>query len=207
MLDRMRVLLLRPVVAVVALAMVLVGCTHDEKESAPPSPSNARSASTASSTKLTKPNAPLKVTIAALKGGVERKRRDGLRHAVAKPIAGWMQAAFLAGKYPHTSFPHAFAGWTGQAGKLALRDRGVTTNAPLGKDLVGLVADQRTATLYVFASGGITGGATAKVRMLMTGEKANGNLTRFAISGKLYLTRKEHTWRIFGYDLDRTVVR
>ncbi|MEP6667284.1 MAG: hypothetical protein ABJA81_12625 [Nocardioidaceae bacterium] len=207
MLDRMRVFLIRPAVAVVALAMVLAACTHDDHKSAPPSPSDSSSPSTAASTKLTKPNAPLKVTIGAMKGGVDKKRRDGLRRAAAKPIASWMQAAFLAGKYPHSSFPHAFASWTGQAAKLALHDSGVTTNAPLGKDLVGLVADQRSATLYIFATRGVTGGATAKVRMMLTGEKSNGTLTKFMISGNIYLTRKLHAWRIFGYDLDRTVVR
>jgi hypothetical protein len=165
------------------------------------------SASTGPSTKLTKPNAPLEVSIGAMKGGVQKSRRDGIRHAAAKPIERWMQAAFLAGTYPHSSFPHAFAGWTAQAARLAMRDKGLTTNASLGRELVGISADHRIARLYVFAVRGVTGGATANVRMRLTGEKSNGNLTTFVISGSLDLTRKGHTWRIFGYDLDRTVVR
>ncbi len=205
MLDRMHALLFRPIVAAVALSTLLVACTNDDGSSS--SPASSVSTSTGPSTKLTKPNAPLEVSIGAMKGGVEKQRRDGIRKAAAKPIESWMQAAFLAGKYPHSSFPGAYAGWTAQAAQFAMRDKGVTTNAALGKDLIGLVADQRTARLYVFADRGVTGGTTANVRMMLTGEKSNGNLTKFVISGKLYLTRKENTWRIFGYDLDRAVVR
>ncbi len=83
----------------------------------------------------------------------------------------------------------------------------MTTNAAVSHKVVRVVAHRRTARLFVFSVRGRTGGASAKIAMNMTAELKSGHRTRYAVAGQLYLTRKASHWRIFGYDLHRTVVR
>ena len=69
-----------------------------------------------------------------------------------------------------------------------------------------VVADEQRADLYVFASNGVAGGATARVRLRLTEEKPTGDSSRSGCHGSVYLTRTPSGWKIFGYDLHRTVV-
>ncbi len=193
------------------LAMLLASCTHDD---AAPTPSTGSSTSDAATTAgaptLEKSNARFKVGIAQMRGGVKKSKRAWITRKIAKPIKGWMDAAYLEGSFPRsgrTSYHKStFAGWTDQAARLALRDRGVTTNAAISDKVVRVVADERSARLFVFAMGGLTGGATARVHLKMTVEQKSGVRRTFVVAGQLQLTRKADRWRIFGYDLRRTAV-
>lgn len=118
-----------------------------------------------------------------------------------------MQAGFLDGPYPRTDFGAAFDPWTSQAAALGRRHRNVTTNAVLGRRLVEVWAERQRARLFIFASNGKTGGATGEVYLRLTGRLRHGALTTYTVSGELYLTRHDNTWRIFGYNLHRTVER
>jgi hypothetical protein len=187
------------------LCWFCVGCTSsDETPSSEGTGPTTNSTATAPTITLTRENAPLTVTIAQSGDGVRRSQRAGLRTAIGAPVASWFDGAFLGVDYPTAGFPHAFDSWTAAAAGQAADDAASTTNVTLGPDLIAVVADRQAATLYVFAHAGVAGGATAKVRLVLTGEKQDGSLVRCTVSGNVYLTRDGRRWRIFGYDLQRS---
>lgn len=161
--------------------------------------------STAPAPKLDRRDARLTVSIRQLKGGVPPSERARLRRVIGRPIESWIDAGFLAGRYPRTNFGAAFDSWTPGAAALGRQHRAVTTNAALGARLVDVAAIRQDARLFIFASNGRTGGATAKVYLRLTGQRRSGDHTTYTVSGDLYLTRQENIWRIFGYDLHRAV--
>jgi hypothetical protein len=181
------------------LLAATASCTGDDSSSDSTGPTT----STGATITLTQPSKPLKVEIAQLHGGVKKKDFAKVKRAVAKPIAGWIGGGFLDPQYPASDFGSAFDSWTPDAGQLGMRDRDITTNAELGPKLIALVADRQTAKLYVFATHGVTGGATAKVKLRFTGEMEDQSLVHFVVAGDLYLTRKDSHWQIFGYRLGR----
>jgi hypothetical protein len=188
---------------IAATVSTLSACTGDDE---PADSTTTSTTSTGATITLTRPSAPLVVQIAQLRGGVKAKDRARIKHAIAKPIAAWVGAGFLDPSYPQSSFSDAFGSWTEGAAKLGRRDRDITTNAALGPNLVATVADKQAAKLYVFASDGRTGGATAQVVLRFTGERSDASLVHFVVRGDLYLTRKDSTWHIFGYRLSREMV-
>lgn len=210
--PRQRVTLL---LAAAVTAASVAGCTgnHEQVGASSPPPSSPTTTtsrtpdvpSTARPTKLTKSDAELHVTIRQLRGGVPGTERARLRRVIAQPITDWVQAGFLDGPYPRNAFGAAFHSWTAQAAALGRGHRNVTTNAALGPRLVDVAADRQWARLFIFASHGKTGGANAKVYLRLTGQRRGGGLTTYTISGDLYLIRHAGVWRIFGYDLHRTV--
>jgi hypothetical protein len=186
-----------------ATAMITTSCTGGDDSA---SELTGPTTSTGATITLTQPSKPLKVDISQLRGGVKKKDFGRIRREIAKPIAAWIGGGFLDPQYPASDFGDAFTSWTSGAGLLAQRDRDTTTNAVLGPKLIAIVADRQTATLYVFANHGRTGGATAQVKLRFTGEMADQSLVHFAVQGDLYLTRKDTLWRIFGYRLSRQEV-
>ena len=196
----------------VALAAVMmaacVGCTHNSDDTNSSPDQSAPTTATAPSITLTRPNAKFVATIEELGGGVPNSKRQAVRVAISKPIQSWFTQAYLAPTYPATAYPHAFDSWTKGAAAQASRNAGtlaITTNAAVGDQLVAVVADAQRAKLYVFATKGTTGGATAKVRLALTGQQADGSLVSYAVWGELYLTRDSGKWSIFGYHLQRAV--
>jgi hypothetical protein len=194
---------------VVVLTTSLTACTHDDDTSPEPTSSTSPSdTTTANAPQFEKSNAHLDVAIKQMGGGVRKSHRKAIKHAIAKPIKAWMYAAYLEGDFPRGHYNgKSFPGWTSDAAHLAKKDKDITTNAAVSSKVVGVVADKRTAALYVFAVGGLTGGATARIHLKMTAAKENGDRISFVVAGELYLTRKADHWHIFGYDLHRTVMR
>lgn len=206
---------------------LLASCTNDgdqqagEPTSPPASPSGASAATAPTATlqrqdppstrptrqnpppSLTRQDAPLVVTIEELRGDVPRSRWAPIRRAITRPISAWLRGGYVAGPYPRVDFTKAFASWTGQAAAKGRRHRAFTTNAALGRDLVAVAADKQRVRLFVFGTGGRTGGATARVLLRLTGAAPDGSLRRLTVQGELYLTRKGDRWRIFGYELRR----
>jgi hypothetical protein len=187
----------------VALCGLCVGCTSDDASSPDVSGTTQGSTATAPTITLNREDAPFTATLAKPGIGVKRSAFPDLKAAVGAPVAAWFDGAFLGVDYPTADFPHAFDSWTADAGRQATADADSTTNATLGPDLVALVADRQQARLFVFAHNGVTGGATAEVRLVLTGEKQDGSLVRYNVSGTVYLTRDGSQWSIFGYDLQR----
>ncbi len=199
-----------PGLCAVALLLAVVACTKDSSEPSidPPTPSasSAAPASTQGQTTLTRQDAKLQLRIEQLRGGIKPKQRPALKRSMGKPVASWIEGAY-GGSYPRSSYAKAFRGWTKDAAKLARRDRDTTTNAAHGHDLTAMVFDRRVVRFYVFASKGLTGGATAKVTVRFTGEHKDGSAKTTRIVGNLYLTRDGGHWHVFGYDLARKEVR
>ncbi|MEJ7744950.1 MAG: hypothetical protein WKF73_21895 [Nocardioidaceae bacterium] len=152
---------------------------------------------------MSRADAKLEVSIEQLRGGVDRAQRPQLRRALSRPIASWIDGAFPNGGYPTNDFAAAFAAWTPAAAALAREHRDVTTNAALGGDLTGVILDKRSVRLFIFATDGVVGGATARVTLGIAGVRPDGSETRFSVAGELYLTREASQWQIFGYDLQR----
>lgn len=207
MLRAMRTPRLRALFAgMLAVAVLAAGCTSDSDDSGDSGDDTATvPTSTGPTITLTRPSAPLRVEIAQLRGGVEASRRAALRAAITKPIASWLDGAFVDVEYPQTNFSGAFDSWTLRASLLGVRDRDTTTNAVLGPSLLALVADSQRARLFVFAEHGLTGGATARVALRFTGQRDDLSLVHAEVKGELYLTRRGGHWKIFGYDLTRVV--
>jgi len=167
-----------------------------------PTPSTAP-VSTAGPIELSKADAELEVSIEQLRGGVDRTERARLRAAISEPIARWINGAFPSGGDPTNDFASAFAGWTPRAAALARDHRDVTTNAALGANLSRVIIDKRRVRLFVFATDGVVGGATARVTLRVAGVQPAGSETRISVEGELYLTRDGLRWQIFGYSLQR----
>lgn len=194
--------------AVLLLCGLLVSCTDAGDPSAGPGTGDASAAvstATAPAITLTRPDAPFALSIGQLSGAMPTSRRNRLRRAIGAPVSTWFEHAFLHVDYPAAEFPGAFDSWTRGSIDAAAHDRDVTTNASLGPDLLAVVADTQRATLFVFADHGVAGGATAKVKLAMTGQKKDGALVDYSVQGDLYLTRDKGRWSIFGYDLHRSV--
>jgi hypothetical protein len=182
------------------LAASLGACTSDDKDSDASEPT-----STEPATSLTRPDAKFTVVVRRMEH-VKPADRGRVKAAIAAPIQDWFNGAFVEGEYPRNTYDAGLKAWTRDAAVMAARDRDTTTNAALGSDVVAVVADQQSANLYVFANKGVSGGATARVRLRLTEEKPTGELVRIAVTGSVYLTRDKSQWKIFGYDLERKVV-
>lgn len=126
-----------------------------------------------------------------------------MRAAISRPIAQWIDGAFPTDGYPTDRFPAAFASWTPGAAALARRDESVTTNAALGAGVSDVILDKQRARLFIFATEGVVGGATAGVVVQFSGVRPDGSENRFSVEGELYLTRDGSRWQIFGYSLQR----
>ena len=194
-------------IAAVVMLLATVACTGEPDAEQEPTPvERTTPPSTADAQRLSQPHGPLRVRLERA-AGVDRSRRPLLQRSLCRPVDTWMRGGFLAGPYPRRKFAEAFAAWTPRATRLGRGDRDITTNAALGDDLVDVVADRRSARLFVFAPRGRPAGATARVRLRLTGELRDGRVVALVVAGELYLTREGRQWRVFGYDLSREVVR
>jgi hypothetical protein len=187
--------------AVLLLLVSLAACTSDDTQA---SPGGDAATSTGPEISLTRPNAPLDVTVAQLSGGIKGSQRTAIVQAASEPLATWISGAYLDGPYPTADFTAGFDSWTPGAAKLGKRDADTTTNAVIGDQVVAVVADKQQARLFVFGVNGTTGGATAKVLIKLTAQRDDGSLAHLQVRGDVYLTRDGDTWEIFGYDLART---
>ena len=64
---------------------------------------------------------------------------------------------------------------------------------------------KRTVSVTAFAPKGSAVGATADVALVLQGVAESGRRSRLSVTGELHLTRVDGNWRIFGYDLQRSV--
>jgi hypothetical protein len=200
MLDRVSDMRRRLVAPILALAVLLGGCSDDsDDEGVPPDPPSRAGAPTIRAQPV-----GLDVKIARLSGHLPKAATRDLSHRLGRVVATWFEGGFLAGDYPREQFA-GYASFTPDAARLARRDAAVTSNARLGSRWTQVVATRQRVRLFVFAPGHRPSGATADVQLVMVGAGSRGAASELAVTGQLYLTKTKAGWRIFGFDLRRAV--
>lgn len=183
-----------------ALALSIGACSGDEEtDSTPAQPADRAGAPT-----LRQRPVPLDVSIARLAGRLPKSEARDLERRLGRVVATWINGGFLAGDYPRKRFT-GYARFTPDAARLARRGSGVTSNARLGRTWVQAVPTRQRVRLHVFAPGHRPSGATARVELVLVGAGAAGVVSELAVTGDLYLTKTTAGWRIFGFDLNRSV--
>ena len=142
---------------------------------------------------------PTKTGIHRVYGRLPVARRKAVRRQVGRVVDRWWDAAYLGGAYPRSSFPSAFPGFTAGAEKRARADKALLTNLSHGPRIDSVTPRHRRVTLDILATGRRARSVTAHfvLRFETAGEKTGTTVVR----GRLFLIRKSHGWRIFGYDV------
>ncbi|WP_193604657.1 hypothetical protein [Nocardioides dongkuii] len=184
--------------AALVLALVASACSgddgdDDEEPGAPASP----------------PAAAAGVETTATIGRVSGSRLPGprkkqVRDQVTKILDPWIDAAYVGGTWPRSDFDDAFRGFTPGARRDARADLDLMSNADIGERVDSVTATRRRLRLDVLAVAGRAVGVTARVHLAFrtTGEVER----RESVRGRLFLTRGEDGWRVFGYDLSAGTV-
>ena len=187
----------RRVAALVLSSVLLVtatACTEDPRPAAQEERRGPRAA----------PSAPVKVKVTRVSGRLSVKERRALADRVRPTLQGYVDAAFLAGDYPRSSFDGSFRTFTSGAAAAARRDQDLLTNKRLGPTTRSVRAARRTAYLSVLAPHGKVAGVTAAVDLSFVVERGDKTAQRVRLAGRLLLTRqKSGRWAVFGYHLNR----
>lgn len=138
--------------------------------------------------------------VANVFGRLPKARRKAVRRKVESVVDAWWEAAYLGGDYPRRSFDKPFPGFTKGAEARARRDKALMTSRDISEDIDSVVAQQRRVQLDVLAVGRRPRSVTARFKLrfdAMSGETSK----RVVVRGRLFLTQRKGTWRIFGYDV------
>jgi hypothetical protein len=197
----------RRVVAGVSCAALLAGiagCTG-ETDSPEESPSPLPGASTGAAPTLDAKPVPTQVRVTRVSGRLKKSARASLERNVGRTIGAYFDAAHLEGSYPRADFGDAFGSFSRGAAERARRDRGLLTNAALGRSTQAVAAKEKKAWLSVLAPNRVAAGVTARIRLVYLVDRGDARDQRVTISGRLMLTRKKSGgWQIFGYDVARS---
>ncbi|PVG83327.1 hypothetical protein DDE18_08510 [Nocardioides gansuensis] len=195
--------LLAPLLSVlVAVALVLSGCTGDGAGERPRKAAPARHGSPAVTS-----DAPdelrTRSDVGRVVGKLPGPRRRAVRRQVTRVVDQWWEAAFLDGDYPRAGFPAAFPGFTKGAERQARRDKELMSNAALGPRVDSVRATRRRVLVDLLAVRHTVRAATARFLLAFrtTGKRAG----RVEVRGRLFFTRTPRGWRVFGYDVSKGV--
>lgn len=149
----------------------------------------------------------MQVQVTRVSGTLRKARQGVVKRRVGRAISSYFDAAYLGGEYPRSDFDKAFSTFSDGAARRARGDRGLLTNANIGKSLAGVTAKRKDARLSVLAPKNVAAGVTARIRLVFLADSEEAQDTRVTISGRLLLTRmKSGRWHIFGYDVARSAV-
>lgn len=181
-----------------ALGLGAGACSGDDPgEPAVESPS-------ATSTAPAERTVPTKVSFGEVTGPMDRRTRQQLARKVQAVVDGWTEAAYLGGDYPRHAFGDAWPGFTRGAQELARHDRALMSNQDIGDRIDDVHARRKVLVLDVLAVKGRPVGVTARVRL---GFRTTGDLERTVrVTGRLFLTRADGQWKVFGYDVTKGAV-
>lgn len=188
------------VMAMTVAAVLLAGCEGSDDGA----PDSAQTTAVTDAATLTVHAVPLSARLVRVAGHLPDRERSSVVERLTRGVRSWLDGGFVEGDYPRSDFSAAFSGFTPGAARQARRQQRITTNAALGRDLVQVVPTRQAVGFSVFAPQGRAAGATAAVRLVLLGIRADRSEVEVAVSGKLYLTR-EKGWRVFGFDLQRDV--
>ena len=192
--------------AAAALACCLVaGCTAEGGEEEP----SSGGTSTPSATATPEPEAAPEVETAARNGNVTGKLGKGDRKDVVDRVASivdeWLEAAYVGGDYPRDAASYDETSWPGftqGAARTAANDKDLMSNADIADRIDGLTVKKREITVDVLAVGRTARAATARVRLAFRTEGVDGGVERkVTVTGRVFLTKKDGKWKVFGYDV------
>lgn len=176
-----------------ALALGVGACSGDEDE---PSDESSPAASGAPSA----PPLTTTATIGAVAGSkLPGARREALKDQVRTVVDAWVDGAYVGGSWPRTDVGTAFSGFSAGARKDAQTDLRVMSNADIGDQLTGVTAKRRDLSLDVLAVKQRAVAVTA--RLVLTYETTGEVTGARTVRARLFLTRGEQGWEVFGYDV------
>jgi|GEM_PF-1757000 len=183
------------------VSVALVGCSGDEVDAGGgPAPTGEPTPTPTPTPEPIVTNA----TINRVDGDLAASGRDRLRDRVLVAVDAWIDGAY-GGSYPRDDFSEAFASFTSAAGKRAIGDQDLMSNASIGEQLDAVLPVRRRLRIDVL---GVEGRAVAVTAQVVLGLELSGEITRRdRIAGSLYLTYEKSGrapgWRVFGYDVSR----
>lgn len=143
------------------------------------------------------------VTLGNLGKGVDDAQRERIKDSVRTALDPYFDGAFL-GDFPRTDYAAAFAGFSERAAADAQqRDLGLLTNQAISDQIETASATRRKVRLEVFSHDGHPRGGTAQFVLDFDTTGALAESRR--VVGRLFLTRADGTWQVFGYDVAEAV--
>lgn len=140
------------------------------------------------------PGVSTEVAFGKVTGRLPKAHRAPLRRQVTTTFDAWVDAAYVAGKGSG-----AFAVFTKDAAGLAKRDP-LMSNSALADRVDSVTATSRKLWIDVLADHGRAVGVTGRFVVVI---ELDGQVQRTdRIAGRLLL-RRDHGWRIFGYNVKR----
>jgi len=174
------------------------GCSDDD--SSPPD--GKKPAETPSSTPSAERPITTKATVGRVIGKLGEQQKVKLKADVSAVMDEFFDNAYL-GDFPRTSFDEAYQAFTRDARDDAERDVDLLSNAAIS-DRIDLATDtSRRVKLDVLAVQGRATGVTARFTLDF---ETTGQLERAErVKGYLLLAREGGGWKVFGYDVTRSV--
>ena len=159
--------------------------------------------SSTSSAQAAPPEVKIRVRVATWPASCRGSAASVVARDVGKVVDRWFEAAYLGGEYPRSRFRDSWPGFTAGARDLARHDRKLTSNAVLGD------ADRRRAGHRQGSSRSTCSARTEagrRDRALPMVFRTTGDAERrVAVFGRLLLTKVKGRWRVFGFDVKKSV--
>jgi hypothetical protein len=204
--------LVASLVAGLLLAGTMTACTGDNDDA--PAGAGSEHRTTTPTTRAVPAPARLDLTVRVTRvsGGLGPARRHEVAARVRHVLAAYVRAAYLdgvgagEGRTATRSTRHggtaagAFAAFTPGTARQARRDQDLLTSAGFA-DAKEVEPVEATALLSVLAPKGRVVGATALTTLRFEVTDADGTTRRRDVRGRLMLTQRQGTWRIFGYEV------
>lgn len=139
-----------------------------------------------------------------LVGRLSRKDRRQVEGSISGAAVRWLEAAYLGGNYPRRNFRNSFGVFTRSARAAARADLDRMTNARIGNRVTAVTPTRLRVRVDLLAVGGRAVSGTAHVD---TRFRTDGRADRaYRVAGRLMMTRQDHQWRVFAYDVARARV-
>lgn len=185
----------------VTIALTATACTSDTGGSDDPG-SDASGTTGATATP-----APLETTatIGRVTGKLAGSRGKQVTEQVSGIVDAWIDAAYVAGDYPRSDFEDAFPGFSSGARLQARANLALMSNAQLGDRIDGVQATKRRVRVDVLAVKRRAVGVTA--RFVLEFNTLGDVMRSQHVEGRLYLSRNDGDWQIFGYDVSKGIAR
>jgi hypothetical protein len=198
--DPARSRVLRPL-AVLAAVIVTVaafagGCTEDD------TPGDDAGPAGTPGTPSTEPPVTTTVTVGRVAGRLGRGERRALKAEVVGVVDEFLDGAYL-GEFPRASFDEAYEAFTRGARRDAERDADLLSNAEISDRIDVATGTKRHVALDVLAVKGRAQGVTARFTLVF--DTAGELERRDRVKGSLLLTATDGGWKVFGYDVTRSV--